>query len=150
VRQPVAPRVGRDRALAWAPRLCCGHEISNSRPGLGARIVQDREPVTASPPAREAQVPESEAVFVGIDVSKGHLDVAVHGAPEVRRVANDEAGVQALVSELEELRPTLVVLEATVDLAIQLQGELPLWWAGRAAGGGQPCLNGSGRTIAAA
>jgi transposase len=46
-------------------------------------------------------------------VSKGHLDVAVHGAPEVRRVANDEAGIQALVSELEELRPTLVVLEAT-------------------------------------
>jgi transposase len=75
--------------------------------------VQDREPVTASPPAREAQVPESEAVFVGIDVSKDHLDVAVHGAPEVRRVANDGAGIQALVSELEELRPTLVLLEAT-------------------------------------
>jgi len=58
-------------------------------------------------------MPESEAVFVGIDVSKDHLDVAVHGAPEVRRVANDEAGIQALASELEELRPTLVVLEAT-------------------------------------
>lgn len=113
MRQPVAPRVPGDRALAWAPRPCCGHEISNSRQGLGARIVQDREPVTASPPAREVLVRESEAIFVGIDVSKDHLDVAVHGAPEVRRVTNDEPGIEALVSELKELRPTLVVLEAT-------------------------------------
>lgn len=54
-----------------------------------------------------------EAVFVGIDVSKAHLDVAVHGDAEVRRVANDEEGIQALVSRLVELRPALVVLEAT-------------------------------------
>ncbi len=39
---------------------------------------------------------ESEAVFVGIDVSTDHLDVAVDGKPEVRRVTNDEAGIQAL------------------------------------------------------
>lgn len=56
---------------------------------------------------------EHDSVFVGIDISKAHLDRAVHGRDDVRRLANDEDGIQALVSELLELRPTLVVLEAT-------------------------------------
>ena len=75
--------------------------------------MQDREPVTAFPAAREVQVQESEAVFIGIDVSKAHLDVAVHGEPEVRRVTNDEEGIRDLVSSFVELGPSLVVLEAT-------------------------------------
>jgi transposase len=58
-------------------------------------------------------MPDGKAVFVGIDVSKGHLDVAVHDQPDVRRVANDEAGIQELVAELVTLRSSLVVLEAT-------------------------------------
>lgn len=56
---------------------------------------------------------ENNLVFVGIDVSKAHLDVAVHGDAEVRRVSNNESGIEALVSELAELKPSLVVLEAT-------------------------------------
>ena len=32
---------------------------------------------------------ENDLVFVGIDVSKAHLDVAVHGESEVRQVANN-------------------------------------------------------------
>ncbi len=54
-----------------------------------------------------------EGVFVGIDVSKAHLDVAVHGEEEVRRVANDETGIERLVTDVRALRPALVVLEAT-------------------------------------
>lgn len=53
------------------------------------------------------------SVFVGIDVSKAVLDVAVHESPEVWSVANDEAGVADLVRRLLSLRPDLVVLEAT-------------------------------------
>lgn len=56
---------------------------------------------------------ESALLFVGIDVSKAHLDVAVHGESEVRRVANDESGIEALASELAQRKPSLVVLEAT-------------------------------------
>jgi transposase len=56
---------------------------------------------------------ESDLVFVGIDVSKAHLDVAVHGKPELLRVTNDESGIEKLVPELVELGPSLVVLEAT-------------------------------------
>jgi transposase len=69
--------------------------------------------VAASPPAREVLVSEHASVFVGIDVSKDHLDIAVHGNSEVRRVPNDEEGIQELVSEFIGVRPTLVVLEAT-------------------------------------
>lgn len=56
---------------------------------------------------------ESEAVFVGIDVSKAYLDVAVHGEPEVRRIANEEQEIQGFVVELVKRSPALVVLEAT-------------------------------------
>jgi transposase len=51
--------------------------------------------------------------FVGIDVSKAHLDVAVRPSGVHFRVANDPAGHAALVDRLRPLAPTLVVLEAT-------------------------------------
>jgi len=112
VRQPVSPRVLEDRALAWAPHLICGREISNSCQGAGARIVQDREQATA-PLVREVIVNEEGEVFVGIDVSKDHLDVALYGSPEVRRVANTDGAIETLVSDLQAQSPRLVVLEAT-------------------------------------
>lgn len=54
-----------------------------------------------------------QPVYVGIDVSKGHLDVARHDEEDVWRVGNDEAGIEELVGRLVELSPELVVLEAT-------------------------------------
>ncbi|WP_438039300.1 IS110 family transposase [Sorangium sp. So ce128] len=56
------------------------------------------------------------STFVGIDVSKEHLDWAVHGSSAGGRLAHDEEGLQALVDQLRELSPTLVVLEATGGL----------------------------------
>lgn len=53
------------------------------------------------------------AVFVGIDVSKAALDVAVRPAGAVFQVANDPDGIAALVDRLRPLAPALVVLEAT-------------------------------------
>jgi transposase len=50
--------------------------------------------------------------FVGIDVSKATLDVAVHeGATTVH--VNDRHGIAALVSAVAAVQPQLVVLEAT-------------------------------------
>ena len=51
--------------------------------------------------------------FVGIDVAKAHLDVAVGPDGETFRVANDPAGIAELVGRLAPLSPALVVLEAT-------------------------------------
>jgi transposase len=57
-------------------------------------------------------MPGSE-VFVGIDVSKAHLDVALSDADAVWRVANTEAGIEELVTRLSAKDPALVVMEAT-------------------------------------
>jgi transposase len=51
-------------------------------------------------------------LFVGIDVSKATLDVAVSTGAS-RQVVNDDPGIATLVAELAHLQPTLVVLEAT-------------------------------------
>jgi transposase len=52
-------------------------------------------------------------LFVGIDVSKAHLDVALRPTGAGFRVANDPAGLAELVARLTPLAPGLVVLEAT-------------------------------------
>ncbi len=54
--------------------------------------------------------------FVGIDVSKATLDVALRPGGEPWRCANDEAGIAELVGRLRPLEPQLVVLEATGGL----------------------------------
>jgi transposase len=56
---------------------------------------------------------EAPQVFVGIDVGKGHLDVARSDEEETWQLTNDDVGVQELVHRLQALAPALVVLEAT-------------------------------------
>jgi transposase len=51
--------------------------------------------------------------FVGIDVAKAHRDMALRPTDERWTVANDDAGMAALVARLQALLPTLLVLEAT-------------------------------------
>lgn len=65
-------------------------------------------------------------VFVGIDVAKAQLDVAVRPSGEVWQFANDPPGVQALAKRLQDLGPTLVLLEATGGLEYLVVGELAM------------------------
>jgi transposase len=51
--------------------------------------------------------------FIGIDVSKDWLDVAVVGGSEAVRIGNDTAGICDLTQQLSQARPERVVLEAT-------------------------------------
>jgi transposase len=53
------------------------------------------------------------AVWVGIDVSKRCLDVAVRPAGETLSIDNDDAGIKKLVKMLAKWSPQLIVLEAT-------------------------------------
>jgi transposase len=62
--------------------------------------------------------------FVGIDVSKQQLEVAVRPSGEIWTVAHDEAGLTALVTRLQALAPALIVLEATGGLEVALAGAL--------------------------
>jgi transposase len=53
------------------------------------------------------------ARFVGIDVSKEHLDIACRPEPTRWRVANDSTGIGQCLAQLRQLKPALIVLEAT-------------------------------------
>ena len=62
--------------------------------------------------------------FVGIDVSKVQLDVAVHEPASHWQVENSDAGIADLVQRLQALQPTLIVLEATGGFELRLVAEL--------------------------
>ena len=64
----------------------------------------------------------AEPVFVGIDVSKASLDVAVHRPATRWTVAYTEATLPSLVARLTALAPALIVLEATGGLEGPLVG----------------------------
>lgn len=57
--------------------------------------------------------PAQISCFIGIDVSKAHLDVAVRPSGQTWRVENSAAGLTPLLETLQGLGPVLVVLEAT-------------------------------------
>ncbi len=52
-------------------------------------------------------------VFVGVDVSKDSLDVAIGPGKDITTFANDQKGVDALVKKLSRIDPELTVLEST-------------------------------------
>jgi len=65
----------------------------------------------------------SAQIFVGIDVSKAQLDMALR--PEGRfSASNDEAGYTQILKRLRGVSPTLVVLEATGGLELPITGIL--------------------------
>lgn len=54
-----------------------------------------------------------QKVIVGIDVSKARLDAYVHPTAELLAMDNRPEGHQELLGRLRELKPSLIVLEAT-------------------------------------
>jgi transposase len=69
----------------------------------------------------------AEEGYVGIDVSKAELVVAMRPTGERMTLVNERAGIKRLVRRLSELGPRLVVVEATGGL--QRQVVAALWTA---------------------
>lgn len=67
---------------------------------------------------------EKTPMWVGIDVAKARLDVAVRPSGESWEASNDEVGIAGVVERLRELGPELVVLEATGGLELAVAGAL--------------------------
>ena len=59
------------------------------------------------------QFPQNQPSFVGIDVAKKHLDIHVRPAGSSFTVGRDASGLDELLTRLQPLAPTLIVLEAT-------------------------------------
>jgi transposase len=65
-----------------------------------------------------------ESVFVGIDVAKARLDIALWPTAPRWSVPNDPEGVANLVTRLHGVEPALVVLEATGGLELPVTAAL--------------------------
>ncbi len=63
-------------------------------------------------------------IFVGIDVAKASLDVAVRPSDTSWSVANDERGIAEIVARMLELKPCLILLEATGGLELPVTAAL--------------------------
>src|SRR3989442_553873 len=90
-----------------------GHQPGQLR-GPRARIVQGRG-------TRRCTM--SAEIFVGMDVSQGCVDVAVHPGTAFQ-IPHDESGITQAVERLHALPPTLIGLEATGGLEGPLTGAL--------------------------
>lgn len=69
--------------------------------------------------------------YAGIDVSKENLDMLVYRTGEIRSFTNDEAGINAAVAWLKQVKPDITVMEATGGLEVPLyvalqEAKLPL------------------------
>ena len=64
-----------------------------------------------------------EKTYVGVDVSKAYLDIAIAASEKNWRINNNPAGIKRVVEMLKGVTPVLVVFEATGGL------ELTLWSA---------------------
>ncbi len=106
-------------------------ETSSSEPSVG-KLPRPTAPATeTSSEWRDVGKAEGKAPppvdvggYIGIDVSKASLDVAIRPSDEERRFDNDEAGRNALVEWVGVRAPKLIVLEATGGLEVAVTGAL--------------------------
>ena len=67
---------------------------------------------------------EQHGIYVGIDVAKARVDVAIRPGGDRREVSNDQAGIAALVAQMQQRNPAALVLEATGGLELPLVAAL--------------------------
>jgi len=79
---------------------------------MQGRAKKERKPVT------------KEAVYVGVDVAKDTLDVAVSSSRETRQFPNDYEGITQAIRHIASLQPAGIILEATGNLEMPLAAAL--------------------------
>lgn len=62
--------------------------------------------------------------FIGIDISKANLDIAIWGSEEFWRIENNVEELEKLTQQLKALTPSLIVLEASGGLEQPVAREL--------------------------
>ena len=85
-------------------------ELDSRKAGRPASSLCAHKPPRRALRAMDAAT--TPPLFVGIDVSKDHLDVAT-SASQSWRIPNEPAAIEALAEQLHAQSPNLVVLEAT-------------------------------------
>ena len=67
---------------------------------------------------------EQEATYVGIDVAKAQVDVAIRPTDDRWEVSHNDVGIRQLVARLKALEPVMVLLEASGGLELLLVAAL--------------------------
>ena len=70
-------------------------------------------------------IEEHQNIYVGIDVAKEQLEIAVRPGTDSWTLANDETAVDELIQNMIALNPQLIILEATgglEELAVSMLG----------------------------
>ena len=73
---------------------------------------------------REKKPMTEEAVYVGVDVAKSALDVAVTDSGETWQFVNDDEGISQAVHYIASVKPAGIILEAAGNLEIPLAAAL--------------------------
>ena len=69
---------------------------------------------------------DQKPIYIGIDVAKAKLDLAVRPTGQEWQSPNTPEGIAQVVQRLQALAPTLVVLEATGGLQLPLAAALAI------------------------
>jgi len=101
VREHGSPR----RRFCLSPNSCQSHPSSNQQGWAVQELLDAAEGESVT-----------QDVFVGIDVSKKSLDVAVRPSGEAWRTDNASEAITELVERLRRLLPTMIVVEASGGL----------------------------------
>jgi transposase len=92
-----------------------------------ARTVDSATPYKRREPASRKDGRKEKGmngIYVGIDVSKDSLDVAILPSGEKRQFSNNEVGMSKLIDKLRKRHPTLIVMEPTGGYEIPVAGGL--------------------------
>src|SRR4051812_20821782 len=83
---------------------------------VGSFVVKKPEQSTGTPsPHLQGWENDMSTIlyFIGIDVSKDQLDIAIRPTNERKQFSNDDDGIDKLIQSFQSLSPSLIVLEAT-------------------------------------
>lgn len=67
---------------------------------------------------------ETGKVYIGIDISQDHLDIASYPADKIWKYGNNKHGIKKIVEKLQGIQPQVIVMEATGGLEAPLREAL--------------------------
>ena len=67
---------------------------------------------------------DQESIYVGIDIAKAQVDVAIRPTDDRWEIPYDQKGIRKLVAQLKAANPEMVLLEASGGLELSLVGAL--------------------------
>jgi len=120
------PEAGRGRSIDLRYTKTVGQRGRHAQISNKARTVVrvDQTRMMQGRAKREKKPMTEEAVYVGVDVAKHILDLAVHNSKETRQFNNDHKGIASAKRYIAGLRPAKIILEATGKYEIPLVAEL--------------------------